>query len=738
MLHMLHPAAQRLTVPPYGSASLADEAAGSTKKDSSECTDSVVSHCSTGLGAPQSAEFVQEPEFLKHTLFVSQALESLTARMTALEKFVEGAIPAAAGELSDKGRAVVQELVDRFESTEAETATWLRKLDDTAASLNNALESAAKRWRDESNQLWEAIDSHTHDVNMSNVEEDGDELQTMPAAVFRGRPTENEEIETSPELLFEIGQVIAASSAITNSSGADSQRSSCAEEATSQKRLQWSKDGDTSDPYYLDSSQPNPTVRPSPHQTEPVVVATMATLHTSGNLLQGTGAVSFPVTPLAKTRATPMTYTRKSRTCSSVGSPSVPSFISGTPTQSFMPRGAKRTASIDSRHSLPVRLAETKWVASTGSLAKPIAMYSPPARVRMSEGTPWSLENGAPFLSSDSKSSLNLSGFISPRGSIASSSALPTSTVVHPVAHPVRQISCPEADASKNTGASTGKFVVLTSGGAPRSIPGGSYRATSRTDSPISRGMSAYRFTGGGSCTLPRARQSASLDHRGGLGAGATAQSPASFAHAKLDPNVSVSAVPHYKIDLSIPKNTMPPQSPVQTPQSPVQMVRTAGIQANIVRQTSGPVTSSAAGAVSTSILGAQSAGSRVTRRDARSQDSTYSKDGSPAKAISSKGSLRNLMSPRSTVKSPRSPSNTSRVATTPVVIAVAGDVKSPRNRRPPQSSHFVESVVGPGTPCDMHQGMSPAVGYRAALSPVQGTRSTLQLQEGPRRYPLL
>lgn len=122
--------------------------------------------------------------------------ESLTARLEAAERFAKGGVSESLGEsehasvdeLVTSGRDKVKlEFESRLDRIEADIGKWRSNLDDTVASLTQALEAATQRWTKESRHLWEAIDSHTHDLNMEDDESCSD-LQTLPAAVFR-RPS---------------------------------------------------------------------------------------------------------------------------------------------------------------------------------------------------------------------------------------------------------------------------------------------------------------------------------------------------------------------------------------------------------------------------------------------------------------------------------------------------------------------------------------------------------------------
>jgi len=109
---------------------------------------------------------------------------------------------AALSQLRDLVNQAIHSLASRLEvveritierSAEADLDNRIQKLDDTVSVLATKLEVAKKRWLDDSRRLWDAVDSHTHDVNEI---EDGEEMQTLPAAVFRGhRPSDEDEAE---------------------------------------------------------------------------------------------------------------------------------------------------------------------------------------------------------------------------------------------------------------------------------------------------------------------------------------------------------------------------------------------------------------------------------------------------------------------------------------------------------------------------------------------------------------
>jgi len=93
--------------------------------------------------------------------YVDQIFLSLTARLEAMERrYTDGTVLAASAQLQQLGEPNMQELVEDLEA----------KLIRTEAKLMCGLETSNKRWKDEIRVLWEAMDSHTHDVNVDGSE----------------------------------------------------------------------------------------------------------------------------------------------------------------------------------------------------------------------------------------------------------------------------------------------------------------------------------------------------------------------------------------------------------------------------------------------------------------------------------------------------------------------------------------------------------------------------------------
>mmetsp|Transcript_132309 Transcript_132309/g.215466 ORF Transcript_132309/g.215466 Transcript_132309/m.215466 type:complete len:480 (-) Transcript_132309:39-1478(-) len=110
------------------------------------------------------------------------------AALSQLRDLMNKAIHSLASRLEAVERATI-------ERSEADADKRIQKIDDTVAVLAKSLEAARKRWLDDSRRLWDAVDSHTHDVNEI---EDGEDMQTLPAAVFRGRlPSDEDAAELS-------------------------------------------------------------------------------------------------------------------------------------------------------------------------------------------------------------------------------------------------------------------------------------------------------------------------------------------------------------------------------------------------------------------------------------------------------------------------------------------------------------------------------------------------------------
>mmetsp|Transcript_86471 Transcript_86471/g.149616 ORF Transcript_86471/g.149616 Transcript_86471/m.149616 type:complete len:520 (+) Transcript_86471:134-1693(+) len=121
--------------------------------------------------------------------YVEKTLSSLTARLDAVEsRFTDGGI---LGISTQSSAALVQELVaerclivrqeleTKYASMSADTKLIQRKLDSTAARLNHELEANKKAWKEEAVRIWEAVDTHTHEVNMAGSESMGTSIQNL-------------------------------------------------------------------------------------------------------------------------------------------------------------------------------------------------------------------------------------------------------------------------------------------------------------------------------------------------------------------------------------------------------------------------------------------------------------------------------------------------------------------------------------------------------------------------------
>jgi len=117
---------------------------------------------------------------------LKKTLSSLTARMDAIEsRFTDGSVLGGGARtntslvqelVSEKCLSVRQELETKYASVVADTRLLQRKLDNAAAKLNHELETNKKTWKEEAVRLWEAVDGHTHSLNIGGSEMTGTTL----------------------------------------------------------------------------------------------------------------------------------------------------------------------------------------------------------------------------------------------------------------------------------------------------------------------------------------------------------------------------------------------------------------------------------------------------------------------------------------------------------------------------------------------------------------------------------
>lgn len=100
----------------------------------------------------------------------AEALQSLIARLEVVESLVQAALPGALqsqeARMREAATEVCQGFVFDFEArlnhVEADTGKWLKTFGDNVANLTRTLE----HWTRDSQRLWAALDSHTHEVNL--------------------------------------------------------------------------------------------------------------------------------------------------------------------------------------------------------------------------------------------------------------------------------------------------------------------------------------------------------------------------------------------------------------------------------------------------------------------------------------------------------------------------------------------------------------------------------------------
>mmetsp|Transcript_152202 Transcript_152202/g.276851 ORF Transcript_152202/g.276851 Transcript_152202/m.276851 type:complete len:553 (-) Transcript_152202:96-1754(-) len=155
---------------------------------------------------------------------------SLLARFETFD----GALEAMAGttgerlqEIETKSRALMRDFEAgeaKFESTQIEVNSWLGKLDDNVTMLTQIqqtavaqvmdLETVSRRCKQDLQKLWEAIDSHTHDVNVQGAEDWGN-LDAMHAAMFGAEHETQASSAPMPlQTLRELEKYVGCSSAI--------------------------------------------------------------------------------------------------------------------------------------------------------------------------------------------------------------------------------------------------------------------------------------------------------------------------------------------------------------------------------------------------------------------------------------------------------------------------------------------------------------------------------------------
>lgn len=94
--------------------------------------------------------------------YVDQIFLSISARLEALERrCIDGTVLAASHQLQQlTSKPNLQELIEELES----------KFVRTEAKLMCGIETSNRRWKDQVQQLWDAVDSHTHDINIDGTD----------------------------------------------------------------------------------------------------------------------------------------------------------------------------------------------------------------------------------------------------------------------------------------------------------------------------------------------------------------------------------------------------------------------------------------------------------------------------------------------------------------------------------------------------------------------------------------